>query len=335
MAPVSTPVIKPRLPSAGIPWRSVHTDYFGGDTLGVWWHFLNRKAAGQYSLSARKGWLHLAPDSNRAHLLQKETDHYYTAITRVDLGSADTAGSAGIYLTNGNEKTSVQLYTGFDKGKRIIFRFDTAVRSMANPVNGPVWLKLERQRHALTGYYSGDGRSWISLGAAIDAVPLDKVQPNYNSWVGTSVGIFAEGKGADFDLFVCKDAFSPLTAAGYSNYFGVEAANNDGARAVTNTSPYGGWFMLSGVSLGEKKDDVSKVQALVAARKGGMVEIWLDDLRSGRMIARVPVTPTDGKWITCVAAVKNISGSHDVFVKFPSGDDHDIYIRQLTFTQKK
>jgi len=335
MASVSTPILKPELSSAGIPWRSVHTDYFDGDPLGLWWHFLNRDAAGEYSLSARKGWVRLSPAGGRAHLVQKETDHYYTAVTRVDLNAADTADKAGIYLTNGNQKVIAQLYTGYEGGKRIFFRLDTAVRSAANPVNGPVWLKLERERHALKGYYSGDGSTWTALGASISAVALDRVQPNFNSWVGTSVGMFAEGRPADFDLFVSKDGFSPLTAAGYSNYFGVETVDNGGGRAVTNTSPYGGWFMLSGVSLGEKKGRGAQVQALVSARKSGVVEIWLDDLKTGRMIARMPVTPTDGNWITCRAEVKELSGSHDVFVKFPRGGDHEIYIRQLTFTRKK
>jgi len=335
MAPVSTPIIKPGLPSAGIPWRSVHTDYFEGDTLGVWWHFLNRSAANECSLAARKGWVRLTPAGGRAHLVQKETDHYYSAVTRVDLNAMDTSDKAGIYLTNGNQKVMAQLYTGYDGGKRIFFRLDTAVRSLPNPADGPVWLKLERQRHALTGYYSGDGHSWTALGSPINALPLDRGQPNFNSWVGTSVGVFAEGRAADFDLFVCKDAFSPLAAAGYSNYFGVEAADIEGGKVVTNTSSYGGWFMLSGVSLGDKKDRIAKVQALVSARKGGVVEIWLDDLKTGRMIARVPVAPGNDKWITCRPTANDISGSHDLFVKFPSGNDHDIYISQLLFTRKK
>jgi len=267
--------------------------------------------------------------------VQKETDHYYSAVTRVDLNAMDTSDKAGIYLTNGNQKVMAQLYTGYDGGKRIFFRLDTAVRSLPNPADGPVWLKLERQRHALTGYYSGDGHSWTALGPPINALPLDRGQPNFNSWVGTSVGVFAEGRAADFDLFVCKDAFSPLAAAGYSNYFGVETADIEGGKAVTNTSSYGGWFMLSGVSLGDKKDRIAKVQALVSARKGGVVEIWLDDLKTGRMIARVPVAPGNDKWITCRPTANDISGSHDLFVKFPSGNDHDIYISQLLFTRKK
>jgi beta-xylosidase len=333
MAPVSTPIVQPDLPSGGIPWVSVHTDYFDRDSLGLWWHFLNRAAAGEYSLSARKGWVRLTPAAGRAHLVQKETDHYYTAVTRVDMDATDTADRAGIYLTNGNQKVNVQLYTGHDK--KICLRLDTAIRRAVNPVAGPVWLKLKREGHMLSGYYSRDGRDWTSLGAPVSAVALDKEQPSWNSWVGTSVGLFAEGRAADFDMFVCKDGFSPLVAEGYSNYFGVEAlaGGDDGpGRAVTNTSSYGGWFMLSGVAL----DGATGVKALVSGKKGGELEIWLDDLNKGRLIARisVPAAGEGGRWVTAAVTGKDISGGHDVFVKFPPGRDHGVYIKQLVFTRK-
>jgi hypothetical protein len=167
------------------------------------------------------------------------------------------------------------------------------------------------------------------MGSPVSAVALDKEQPNWNSWVGTSVGLFAEGKAADFDLFVCKDGFSPLAAEGYSNYYGVETVAGG---AVSNTSSYGGWFMLSGVVV----DGATGVKALVSARKGGTLEIWLDDLKSGRMIARIPVAPTEGvKWVSYAVPVNGLSGSHDVFVKLPAGSDHEMMVRQIIFTRKK
>jgi beta-xylosidase len=344
MAPVSGPVERPDLPGGGILWRSVHTDYFDTDTLGLWWHFLSRAAAGEYSLTARRGWVRLMPDSGRTHLVQKETDHYYSAVTRVDMDAADTADKAGIYLSNGNQKVVVRLYTGFDGGKKIFLRLDTAVRSVANPAAGPVWLKLERAGHMLTGYYSSDGRAWVSLGAPVSAVALDREQPNWNSWVGTSVGLFAEGRPADFDMFVCKDGFSPLMAAGYHNFYGIETA---GSGAVTNTSSYGGWFMISGVELGKGAAQVKVLidgvpgvagSGTTVTARGRMLEIWLDDLKTGKMIARVPVTASAGggdRWVRGAVTGKDISGTHDVFVKFPPGSDHEMYVRQLIFTGNK
>ncbi|WP_205509578.1 family 43 glycosylhydrolase [Longitalea arenae] len=330
LAPVSTPLQRPALLNTGILWRSVHSDLFDTDSLQLWWHFLTKKAATQYSLTAKKGWLQLIPDTSRAHLVQKETDHFYAAVTKVELDARDTASKAGIYLTNGNQKLTVQLYSGYDNGKKIIFRFDTAVRSIPNTLGNTVWLKLERQEHALTGYYSRDGKSWSSLGAAINSVALDKVQPAYNSWVGTSIGLFAEGRSAYFDQFICKDGFSALPATGYSNYYGIVKTGNN---TVTNNSTHGGWLMIAGVELGHGKNGPAQVEVLATASKGGKLEIWLDDLKSGQLIATIPVTATGEKntWKSFSSKIKKASGRHDVFVKFPAAAPRDIHISHIRF----
>jgi hypothetical protein len=129
-------------------------------------------------------------------------------------------------------------------------------------------------------------------------------------------------------MFVCKDGFSPLAAAGYNNYYGVETVEK--SLAVTNTSFHGGWFMLSGVALGQA---AVQVKVLASSVKGGEIEIWLDDLKTGRMIARVPIpsTGSSNNWITCTAALRGVSGSHDVFVKFPAGREREIYVKRLQF----
>lgn len=336
MAPTSKPIVKPDLPQSGILWRSVHSDYFESDSLDLWWHFLNRKAASNYSLSARKGWVRLTPDSGRTHLVQKETDHYYSAVTKIDFNALDTAAKAGIYLTNGNQNETVRLYTGFDDGKKIILKFDTAFRSIPNHFGNIVWLKLERNEHELTGYCSADGKTWISLGAPVNSVNLDKTQPNFNSWVGTSVGLFAEGKPADFDFFVCKDGFSELTAAGYHNYFGIETVKTNSGKAVTNTSTYGGWLMISGVDLGSDKNDAAGVQVLASSIKAGKLEIWLDDLKNGEQIATIPITVTGkDKWYAFHKAIKKVSGHHDVFIKFLSENENEMFIKSIQFLKSK
>ncbi|OQP57636.1 glycoside hydrolase [Niastella vici] len=353
LAPVSTPLQRPDLPNTGILWRSVHSDYFSSNTLHAGWHFLSKKAAGRYSLKTKKGWLQLMPDSSRAHLVQKETDHFYTAVTKVALDATDSMAKAGIYLTNGNEQVTIRLYSGYDNGKKIIFRLDTGVaasrlrpmpvanfdaaqaqiRTIPNQFGNTVWLKMERREHELTGYCSADGKNWVSLGAPISAVPIDKVQPGYNSWVGTSIGLFAEGKNASFDEFVCKDGFSALPAIGYSNYFGVEKVHRRLATAVTNNSTHGGWFMISGVELGNGQHVPAQVAIEVAANAAGKIEIWLDDLKNGRLIATIPVSATgsDSAWAPFSSAVKNVSGRHDVFVKFPAGKPGEIYINNISF----
>ena len=333
MAPTTKPVHKPGLPKSGIAWRSVYTDYFEKDILDLNWHFLTKNDVANYSLNARKGWVRLTPDSGRTSLVQKETDHYYAAVTKVDFNAADTAAKAGLYLSNGNQRTVVRLYSGFDKEKQLIFSLDTAVRKIKNIAGNIVWLKVERQLHQLFAYYSTDGKKWLSMGDPISAVSLDKVHPNYNSWVGTSVGLFTEGKPADFDFFVCKDGFSKLPAVGYSNYFGVEKTD----LTVTNTSDNGGWFMLSGVEIGDAISAAAQIEMIASAIKGGSLEVWIDDLKTGKLIASIPVTSTGNK-TNLKAFTKslkiNIKGKHDLFIKFPAGRSGDIFINSIRFLRK-
>jgi len=332
-APTTKPLIKPNLPQSGILWRSVQSDDFDADVLSANWHFLTKKAVSSYSLSARKGWVRLTPETERTHLVQKETDHYYTAVTKVDLDATVAESKAGIYLTNGNQKVVVRLYTGFDNGKKIIFDFDKETRSITNEFGNTVFLKIERNWHNLSAWFSSDGNTWKSLGEPISAVNLDKVQPNYNSWVGTSIGLFAEGKPADFDFFVCKDGFSPVLAAGYSNYFGIKTIQKESGKVVTNTSTNGGWLMISGVELG--KTSPSSIEVVTSSTSKGKIEIWLDDLKNGKLIATIPLSSTgsEDNWKVFSKAVKGISGHHDVFVKFPTGSEGDILIKSLTFVK--
>lgn len=335
VAPTTSPIVKPNLPQSNIPWRSVEPDYFDNESLGGWWHFLTKKAFSEYSLSQRKGWLRLSPGSSRAHIVQKETDHYYTAVTKVNFNATDAAHKAGFYLTNGNQKVFIEFFSGYDNGKKIIFKFDTAIRTIPNSFGNTIWLKLERNEHNLTGYYSADGKTWTHVGAPISSANLDKAQPNWNSWVGTSVGLFAEGKPADFDFFICKDGFSSLAAAGYSNYYGVQTTKHQSEKVVTNTSSNGGWFMLSGVELGWGKKAATKIEVEASAKTGGKLEIWLDDLTTGKLIATILVGATggDNNWKVFDKTIKKVSGHHDVFVKFSEGSDHNLFVKTIRFVK--
>jgi xylan 1,4-beta-xylosidase len=333
MAPSTQPIAKPNLPQSGILWRSVQSDDFDSETLGACWHFLTLKAAGSYSLTSRKGWVRLTPDRERTHLVQKETDHYYTAVTKVDLDASDTTAKAGIYIANGNQKVNVRLYSGYNNGKKIIFQLETSVRSVPNQFGNTVWLKLVRAEHNLTAYYSGDGNTWISLGEPISSINLDKAQPEFNSWVGTSVGLFAEGKPADFDFFICKDGYSSMPAASYSNYYGVKKIREAPDKVVTNTSSDGGWFMLSGIEMG--KISPSAVKVTVSAETAGQLEIWLDDLKNGKLIATIPVSATGGRnnWKVFSKEIENITGHHDIFIKFPTGREGKLFVKNIRFVR--
>jgi beta-xylosidase len=332
MAPTNEPIIKPNLPKSNILWRAVQSDDFDQDVLGLKWHFLNRKAANNYSLTARKGWIRLNPDTSRTHIVQKETDHYYSAITKMEFDATDSSAKAGMYLTNGNQKLTARIYSGYENGKKIIFQLDTATRLVENKIGHLVWFKLERREHLLFGFYSKEGKNWLSMGAPFNLKTLDQTQPNYNSWVGTSVGLFAEGKSADFDVFICKDAFSPIVAAGFSNNYGIKKIWKENEMVATTNSSNGGWLMISGVEFG--KTAPSSIAINASSIKNGQLEIWIDDLKSGKLIATVSITNTgQHTWKTFSKSIQKITGQHDVFIKYPKLEEGNLLIRNIQFSK--
>jgi xylan 1,4-beta-xylosidase len=91
--------------------------------------------------------------------------------------------------------------------------------------------------------------------------------------------------------------------------------------------------MISGVELGKGKGSTSGVEVLVASNKDGKLAIWLDDLRNGRMIASIPIpaTGSQNNWKKLTKMFTNISGRHDVFVKFLKAMMLDMYIGSIRF----
>jgi hypothetical protein len=85
--------------------------------------------------------------------------------------------------------------------------------------------------------------------------------------------------------------------------------------------------MVSGVDLGREKITARQLEIVASSITGVKLEIWLDDLTTGKLIATIPVAATgDNNWKAFKNAVDKISGQHDVFVKFPSGTQHDLFI---------
>jgi hypothetical protein len=72
---------------------------------------------------------------------------------------------------------------------------------------------------------------------------------------------------------------------------------------------------------------------MASSSSKGKLEIWLDDLKTGKLIATIPVSSTGSEenWKAFSKAVKGISGHHDVFVKFPTGKEGAIKIKSLRF----
>jgi xylan 1,4-beta-xylosidase len=318
-APTNAPQAKPNLPKSGIPWKLPRSDHFEQSAIELSWHFLNRSAAAKYTLSERPGWLTLNPGSGSAHILHKEAGHYYALITRLDFDASAQGQQAGIYLTNGNESLTALLYSGYNNGKKIGFRFGVNSVEVDNPVGNVLWLKVERYEHQLTGFFSSNGISWTPVGNPIQVNDLDKSQPNYNHWVGTSNGLFASGKKAYFDLYAYRDGFSVLPLAGFTNYFGLTTSGSGTSRAITNVTARGGWLMIGGVDLGHSDRVPAFVEVEASSATGGSLELWTGDLETeGTRIATIEIAPTGGEyiWKKFRTDVKGISGQHDLYLRW-------------------
>ena len=312
--PSDEPLTRPNLADDGQHWCLPVSDDFRDTSLKLVWHFLNKTAAGEYSLSDRPGWLRLKPESGKTHVLQKEAGHDYALITKVDIDAAADAEQAGLYVTSGNETENVRLYSGYDGGKKICFCFGSQIFKINNTMGSTVWLKLERHEHLLAGFCSADGMTWTAVGSAIDARQLDKAQPNFNAWVGTSIGLFAAGKHADFDMFRYKDGFTPLAVVGCNNYYGVKLSG----KGATTDGDDEHWVMLGGVDLGNANKRAATVSITATGAQPTKVEVWIDNIGgNGKCVATVllQLRGDEGKWDTFTTAIE------------PTDEQHDIYLR--------
>ena len=250
-APTTSPLTAPALSDGGIPWSLPKSDYFESSLLGLQWHFLGKTPATKYSLTTRPGYMRINPGTGFSDVLQKDAGQFYSIVTKIDFDAQASGEEAGIRIVDGAGQLCARLFSGFNNGKKIIFNFDNTTNfEVANTVGNVVWLKLERKAHSLKGYVSANRRTWTQVGNSINISNLDKGQPNFNSWVGNSTGIYAKNKTADFDLFICKDGFSTLPAQGFNNQYGVQLVSDSIGNSI-GFIDNGDWIMLGGVNLGD------------------------------------------------------------------------------------
>jgi beta-xylosidase len=330
--PSDQPLVKPHLKDGRGNWRLPRSDEFNNSRLNLAWHFLNKAQSARYSLAGHEGRLRLNPGGNKAVLLQKEGGHNYTLLTKINVNPAAETEQAGIYLCSGDETVNVHLCSGFDNGKKILFVMGIQSFSIPNTIGNEVWLKLVRQDHDLAAYCSPDGRNWLQVGGVVDARDLDKAQPNFNRWVGTSMGLFAQGAAADFDFFHYKDGFSELPLNNANNYFGIDNSPN----FVTTQTDKGAWLMLGGVDLNHGLSNADRVYLTLAANKETKIELWQDNImESGTLLATLKISSFNatGKWNTLSMRTPVLNGQHDIYVKI-TGSKGCVALKSIRFSAK-
>lgn len=350
----------PDLPDSGIPWTAPRSDLFERARMIPDWSFLGFTPDDSYSLSARPGWLRLEPSGGsdfppaigQNTVIQNAAEHAYSLITRVDFAPATEADEAGLWTFNGPEALQAKLFVtvGTDEARTITFGFDETAFTAPLSEDGPVWLRLQRDGHDLTGSYSLDGADWAVVGEAIDVSKMDREQPSeesgydFNAFTGNQQGPYVLGDmPADFDLYIYRDAYSPIPAAYPSNYNGVSASSFE-PRHLRQIND-GDWAMYAGAEFGDTPDGGDDVDypftpqavEIVAssATGGGTIEVWIDAVDSGQKIAEVEVEST-GDWTsyeTFTADVAPVSGQHDVFLRFVgTPTDELLRLQSLRFT---
>ena len=341
--PVNTVKNTPVLPCSGIPWMVPKSDFFNTEKLLPEWSFLGYTPTSLFSLTERPGWLRLTPKSKtKANtVIKTDPEHNYSLITRLEFEPGSTSDEAGLRIMNGLENLFAKVYSTSNRiGKKVIcFSFDKVHYEIENTIGNIVWLKLERNNHELTAFFSPDGSKWIPVGKKINVETLDRYSRNYNGWCGNRQGLFVQGVNhADFDLYIYRDAYSPILAECPANQYGEMKAVLSNGITLLDDIHTNDWALYAGVEFGNK--DYYKISDKISisassTSKGGKVEIWLDSIDKGKKIATCEIGNTGSLLNIKTFTAKTIptTGRHDVYLKFVGEKGKNIFaLKDFVFT---
>ncbi len=339
--PPNEAVQAPDLPSSGIPWTVPRSDMFNTSKLNPEWSFLGYTPDDTYLLSDRDGWLHLEPYHGSNTVIQNDGEHGYSLITRVDFEPESVSDEAGLWIINGPETHYVKTFSTVNSdGKKVFaFSFQDTRYETENTIGSVVWLKLIRNDHIMSGYYSADGIAWTRIGESINAEAMDREQTQFNDFTGNQQGLYVAGKSAFFDLYVYKDAYTPIKSDNPANQFGVTRRYTRDGYVLDNIHA-DDWAMVAGVEFGNADYDKTPDSLIVVASStiaGGAVEVWLDSLETGQKIAECPIGVTGdfNEFQVFTSDVMPATGQHDVYLKFTGTETGRLFrLHSLLFRAK-
>ena len=334
----------PQLSSSGISWMVPKSDFFTEGKLHPEWSFLGFTPTSLVSLSARPGWLRLIPKSiTKANtVIKTDSEHNYSLITRVDFKPDSVSDEAGLRLMNGMESLCAKIYCTLNSnGKKVTcFSYDKIHYELINESpEKAAWLKLERNNHELSGFYSMDGVKWVAIGDKINVTDLDRFTQNYNGWCGNRQGLYVQGhKYADFDFYIYRDAYTPILAECPANQLRTQRNVLSDGTTILDNIHNNNWALYAGVEFGsvdyKKKSDMISISAS-SVTKGGAVEVWLDSLDTGKKIATCTIKNTGSlsNIRTFTAKTTTTTGRHDVYLKFVGEDSEKLFgLKDFVFT---
>jgi xylan 1,4-beta-xylosidase len=333
--PINKSFDAPKLPASGIPWMVPKSDFFNSSTLNPEWSFLGFTQDNKISLTERPGWLRISPrDSMKANLISKnDGEHNYSLITKMDFSAKSSVDEAGLCILRGDETMSVKLVcSASDGGKKVVkFTFQNSTYGNENISNKVIWLKIERMNHQITGYYSIDGYDWKQVGPSFDISEIDSYS-DFVSFTGTRQGLYVKGNSdAFFDLYIYRDAYSPILAECPANQFGTTVTEKkDGISSLTGINNKD-WALYAGVEFGNKEYKMKPTSLEITAScesKGGTVEVLLDSPNSKKKIAECVISNTGGADSYKVFSAKvlsNVTGRHDLYLRFKGKSTENLF----------
>jgi xylan 1,4-beta-xylosidase len=332
----------PNLPSSGIPWMVPKSDMFDGSSLDPEWSLLGYTPTETFSLLVRPGWLYLEPYNGDNTVIKNDGEHQYSLITRVEFEPESVSDEAGLWIFNGPETHHVKVFrTQNSNGTKVLaFSFQETYYEVENTIGFTVWLKLVRNGHIMSGYYSADGYYWHQIGGSIDATILGTEVTQFNNFTGNQQGLYVRGKPASFNLYIYRDAYTDIGAQYPSNRYGVQKLT--GYLGGINNDD---WALYAGVEFGSQEEGAAYRRkpteiSIVAssATSGGIVEVWLDSIDTGQKIAEVTIEGT-GDWNTYETfadTVAEVSGRHDVYLRFKGAEGEQLFrLRSFKFTSEE
>ncbi|MFH0758421.1 MAG: family 43 glycosylhydrolase [Bacteroidota bacterium] len=324
--PPSTPVAAPDLPGNHLPWTVAKADLFNTVNLKPDWSFLGFTPENKYSLSLKDGWLYLEPYLGNNTIIQIDGEHHYSLITRVDFEPGSESDQAGLWIINGPETHQVKVYSSVNSGGEPVlgFSFEDETFEVDNAIGNIVWLKLVRDQHTMTAYYSADGLTWISIGEEINALDLDISQSQFNNFTGSQQGLYVIGNPAFFDLYIYRDAYTPVPARDPANASGVKSVSTY-LMGIENDD----WAMYPGVTFGNSDYPRAPVSIHLeaASDKSGVAEVWIDSIGTGLKVAECAIENTGSlsTYQVFSADVDSISGTHDVYLRFKGTEQEELF----------
>jgi len=323
--PINQYFTAPKLPSSGIPWMVPKSDFFSLEALNPEWSMLGYTLKNKSSLTDRPGWLRLSPKSSTKgnYLSKNEGEHNYSAITRVDFHAKSPNDEAGLQIMRGDETKFVKLASSLSaEGKKVIrFSYESTVVEAENTIGDTLWIKVVRNNHKINGYFGANGIDWTPIGKEFDVSIVDSYF-DFVSFTGTRQGLYVQGSGnAWFDLYIYRDAYTPILAECPANQFGTTKGPVVQGIGVLDNIHNNDWALYAGVEFGNNDyTSIADSVELIAscATTGGTVEVWLDSIATGTKIADCKINPT-GTWTSFkrfTAKVSSVKGNHDVYLNF-------------------